>query len=83
MLARLTGHQTSNAESLGAPDLSLRLVTPPYMNISQLQKARPKEMPKHTDAGWRCKTKRERGLTSLSVHSGVMTILDFLYSTLK
>lgn len=31
VLTRLTGNQTSNAE----------LVMPPYMNISQLQKARP------------------------------------------
>lgn len=40
VLTRPTGTPTSNAEPLGVPAVSLRLVTPPYMTISQLQKAR-------------------------------------------
>lgn len=38
------------------PKFSLGLVTPPYMNMFQLQKARLRERPKHTDAGLRLET---------------------------
>lgn len=57
VLTRPAGTQPSDAEPLGVPDVVLRLVTPPYKSISQLQKAGPKEMPKHTDAGPRLEMK--------------------------